>query len=126
MMGAALDSVRRRYGRRWHAVPRISATQALDWPSYGLARIQWEGSWLKPGVNPRAAYRYTHWVGVELLSEQVSLSGDRDVAVWDINALQDRRDGWLELDVWRDSLVPMILPKRGTGWHITHAIEVSK
>lgn len=28
----------------------------------GINRIQWEGKWLNPGVPPRVAYFYTHWV----------------------------------------------------------------
>lgn len=28
----------------------------------GISRIQWEGSWLNPGVPPRVAYHHTHWV----------------------------------------------------------------
>lgn len=28
----------------------------------GINRLQWEGSWLNPGVPPRVAYFHTHWV----------------------------------------------------------------
>lgn len=34
----------------------------INWDTPSLVRIQWEGPWSKPGMNPRWAYRFTHWV----------------------------------------------------------------
>lgn len=91
----------------------------LDWPDYGLARIQWEGPWTKPGVPMRARYRYTHWVG--------TCRRGAEVGVWDINMLGNGT-GWGSLEHWRTILVPWLLkelhPKADGKWHITHSIEV--
>jgi hypothetical protein len=85
------------------------------WPSYGLARIQWEGPWMAPGVPVAARYRHTHWIGC------------RGEEVFDINAMTV--GGWISLRVWRDDLVPWLLrqvaPKANGGWHITHSIEIA-
>lgn len=89
-------------------------------PNYGLARIQWEGPWTKPGVPARAAYRHTHWVGARRNSAGF-------VGIFDINALGNGT-GWASLDDWRTAVVPYILqecvPRADGGWHITHAVEV--
>lgn len=89
-------------------------------PKYGLARIQWEGPWTKPGVPARAAYRHTHWVGAALGS-----NGSR--GIFDINAIGNG-SGWASLDDWSTILVPFILsecvPRATGGWYITHAVEV--
>lgn len=92
----------------------------LQWPNFGLARIQWEGPWTKPGVPPQARYRHTHWVGVN--------AHDRlNIGIWDINALNNG-SGWSSLAVWEKSVVPFILescePKADGKWHITHSVEV--
>jgi len=93
----------------------------LGWPRYGLARIQWEGPWTKPGVPIAARYRHTHWVG----SMQGAIS-DR-YGIFDINCLNNG-SGWVSADDWRDVLVPWLLsecePKADGRWHITHAIEI--
>ena len=95
----------------------------LDWPRYGLARIQWEGPWTNPGVPIRARYRHTHWVGASIR--------DRDAAVgiFDINAMGNGT-GWCSLDNWRNVIVPWILkecvPRAAGGWYLTHAIEVHR
>lgn len=97
-----------------------------EWPAYGLARIQWEGPWTAPGVNPKWAYRQTHWVGA---TARTGMTGRTTAVVWDVNALGNGT-GWCALEDWDQTLVPHILkecvPRASGGWHITHAIEVSQ
>lgn len=92
-----------------------------NWPRYGLARIQWEGPWTKPGVPARAAYRHTHWVGAAQKAEGV-------VGIFDINAMANG-SGWSSMADWQGILVPYILdecvPRADGGWHITHAVEIA-
>ena len=89
-----------------------------DFPSYGLARIQWEGPWTAPGVPARVAYRHSHWVGAAGL-------GDRAM-IFDINAMQV--GGWIGAKVWSKRLVPWLLencePKATGGWFVTHAVSI--
>ncbi len=96
------------------------------WPSYGLARIQWDGPWTAPGANPKWAYRQTHWVGAAFRPGHL---GPPSVGVWDVNALGNGT-GWCSLKDWSETLVPHILkecvPRASGGWHITHAIEVAR
>lgn len=113
MMYAALD---RLIGSHWRLQLPLKG-----WPSYGLARIQWEGPWSQPGVPKRVAYRHTHWVGV--LSRSLA-----DIEVFDINAMIPPANGWISLKEWSQALVPWLLgqtePKATGDWHITHAIEI--
>jgi hypothetical protein len=113
MMFGALNALKVDW--RKHSLPR--------WPTYGLARIQWEGPWTAPGVPMRVRYRHTHWVG-SLWRGDV----DENVGVFDINALANG-SGWSSLKDWRSILVPWLLeelePKASGSWHITHAIEVA-
>jgi hypothetical protein len=92
----------------------------LDWPLYGLARVQWEGPWTKPGVPITARYRHTHWVGARRRSST-------DIGIFDINAMANGT-GWGALADWERVIVPWILkecvPRADGRWHITHAIEV--
>lgn len=89
------------------------------WPRYGLARIQWEGPWTKPGVPMRARYRYTHWVaGWD--------AGERGYGVFDVNCLNNGT-GWVARPEWVSVMVPAITSylKRADGkWHVTHGIEL--
>lgn len=102
-------------GVDWHRVPPA-------WPTYGLARIQWEGPWTAPGVPARVAYRHTHWVG------SCKKSPD-NVGVFDINCINNG-SGWVRLQDWSDQVVPWLLseeePKADGKWRITHAIEVRR
>jgi hypothetical protein len=118
LMLYALESVRARFRTRSLA----SNVKLLDWPVYGLARIQWEGPWTKPGVPIRARYRMTHWVGAK--------HANGSVGIFDINCLSmtTSGSGWTTLEAWRDIVVPYILkqcvPRADGKWHITHSIEV--
>ena len=89
----------------------------LDWPDYGLVRIQWDGPWL---WDPRPFHRlrHSHWVGS-------CREGDA-VHVFDINAIS--RGGWLSLDEWSARLVPWLLERaepQATGtWWINDAYDL--
>ena len=91
------------------------------WPHYGLARVQWEGPWTKPGVPIKARYRKTHWVGCAYDDD----TGER--GIFDVNCMSNG-DGWVRLHDWETILVPWLVPQvdpRADGrWHLTHAIEV--
>jgi hypothetical protein len=94
---------------------------ACQWPNYGLARIQWEGPWMQPGVPMAARYRYTHWVGCYM-------AGAGNVGVFEVNCLNNGT-GWVSLANWMQITVPFIVrachPRAYGSWHITHAIEVA-
>lgn len=110
-------SILRSVGARW-----ALTKPARQWPRYGLARIQWEGPWTKPGVPARAAYRYTHWVGADA-------SNPGNVGIWDINAMSNG-SGWCSVADWAGDLVPWLLkecvPRASGGWHLTHVVEVER
>jgi hypothetical protein len=111
MMFGALDSI----GLRWRRLP------AAEWPAYGLARIQWHGPWMRPGVSIGARYRRTHWIG--------ACSSPGTVAIFDINAMANG-SGWCSLKDWGEQLVPWLLkecmPQADGDWTLTHAIEVER
>ena len=76
---------------------------------------------MRAGVPPRAAYRHTHWVGVNARN-----SGN--IGIFDVNALGNGT-GWCALQDWIDDIVPWILkecePRADGGWYITHAVEIA-
>jgi hypothetical protein len=94
----------------------------IDWPVFGLARIQWNGPWNDFGVPARVAYRHTHWVA------SIRIEGEPEPAVFDINAIH--AGGWIRLASWRDILVPCLLercePKATGGWFLTHSVEIDR
>ena len=72
------------------------------------------------GVNPKARYRYTHWVGC--------IRAAATIGIFDINALANGT-GWCSLEDWESTVVPFILeeyPRANGKWHITHAVEVER
>lgn len=72
-----------------------------------VLRIQWEGSWLNPGVPVGAAYQRTHYIAY------------KDGTVMDPMfdpGICIRWQDWLQ--IVRDELVPQI--KKATGYHFTH------
>ena len=84
------------------------------WPTLGLVRIQWIGPWCDPGANPRAAYRYTHFVAVKHLEEPGHCT-----MIYD--ATPNR---WLPLWLW-SKWCTSLLPKRATGWAPVNSIEIA-
>ena len=104
-----IAALKRGYGlmERW---ANIGHSPADPWPMLGLVRIQWLGPWCDPGVNPRAAYRATHWVGA------------RDVlgAVEIYDATPNR---WIPLERW-SRWCETLWPKRATGWAPVTRIDV--
>lgn len=91
----------------------------LLFPQFGLARIQWEGPWTKPGVPMRVRYRHSHWVASSTHSDGTQ--------IFDINCMLV--GGVVGVSVWRDSVVPWLLercePKANGKHHITHSIEIA-
>lgn len=84
----------------------------------GLVRIQWVGPWCDPGVDPRAAYRYTHWIGMRCAGQPGPGHLGEGMLVYD--ATPNR---WIELAEWA-RWCPSLYPKRATGWRMSTAIEV--
>lgn len=111
LMWSVLDSI----GVDWSLTD-----PAGGWPVYGLARVQWEGPWTKPGVPLRARYRHTHWVGA-------CARHPENIGIFDINAIGNG-SGWCSLENWSRILVPFILdqcvPRASGGWHLTHVVEI--
>lgn len=97
------------------------------WPSFGLARVQWEGPWTAPGVPMRVRYRHTHWVGVSRGPEDWTVPGWEGPYIFDVNCMC--AGGWIPLCEWVDSAVPWLLgecePKANGKWHLTHVVEVA-
>jgi hypothetical protein len=112
----------KRSGAKWGAAGLGRYISRLNWPRYGLARIQWEGPWTQPGVPLKARYRQTHWVGAHTV-------GAGNIGVFDVNAMANGT-GWCSLEDWQSDIVPWILkecvPRANGKWHITHAIEVER
>jgi hypothetical protein len=98
---------------RWDSTPRDLEghwPEPHAMPTHGLAFIQWDGPWLKPGVPQRAAYLYTHWIAVD------------HGAVYDVNA-----NGWLPRLAWDTKLAPALAGdvERGTGlWYVRAGLEL--
>jgi hypothetical protein len=102
----------------WHL---DNSGASLAWPKHGLARIQWEGPWTKPGVPIAARYRHTHWVA------SMAIEGEEQ-NIFDVNCMSV--GGWVPLSEWAGSVVPWLLgqcePKADGRWHITHCIEIER
>ena len=69
------------------------------WPRWGIARIQWEGPWLKPGVPMNVRSLYTHWVG------SCSLLQATHVGIFDINCMET--GGWVSVSDWTGKVVEL-------------------
>jgi hypothetical protein len=71
-------------------------------PVAGLVRIQWGGPWTAEGANARWAYGHTHWIAT------TRTAPDR-CYVFDVNG------GLRTYGDWHNTIVPLLLPKRGNG-----------
>jgi hypothetical protein len=119
LMWSALDNV----GAKWTkiTIPPNTWAMKIGWPVYGLVRIQWEGPWSQPGMNPRWRYRFTHWVGA-------ARNDNGGTGIFDINCINNG-SGWVSLREWGDIAVPYILqgvPRADGKWHLTHTVEVAR
>lgn len=116
LMWAILKRLDRPYSVQWNT------PGGEVWPSWGIARVQWEGPWTAPGVPIAASYRHTHWVGVKG-------SNRSDIGIWDVNCLTNGT-GWVSLEEWTSTLVPWLLkechPRADGRWHLTHSVEVAE
>lgn len=92
MMGDALRSLGKRYDLKKGLKTQV--------PCEGICRVQWEGSWLNPGVPPAVAYHHTHWVahheGHVLCTASVA-------------------ELWVPFETWK-----AWLRQAGKPWHFTH------
>ncbi len=95
----------------------------LEYPEFGLIRIQWGGTWTKPGVPMKARYRYTHWVACRWGD-----CAEHTCEMFDVNAVC--AGGWLKWDEWAGSLIPWLIrecvPRCDGTWWPTHMIQVFK
>lgn len=110
-----------RLGLKWRLAKRpLGKGFNLDFPMFGLARVQWCGPWTERGVPPRAAYRYTHWIGAQWCEQR------NGFGIFDINAMNS--GGWVSFSDWATVIVPHILkhcvPRNNGLWHLTHIVEV--
>lgn len=79
---------------------------------YGVTRIQYGGPWTNPGVNPRWAYRYTHWIA--------SIVVDGQGYFFDCNY------GWMEIGEFLTNMKSDAAEvQRGNAtWWPTHIYEI--
>lgn len=79
----------------------------------GVAHVMWDDPWTTAG--PRVAYRYSHWITYRKVGEAL--------AFYDVNS--GEAGGWSTLVEWERDVRPMLLPRRGTGWHINAYLELA-
>lgn len=114
MMSEALN----KSGHYWKEMTRARKTPRelcpAVLPDAGLVRVQWTGPWTQPGVNPKWAYRLTHWFA------SFRMSAD-EWCVFDINS------GPVLWDEWRDTIPALItaeIPRADGDWYLTHLWQV--
>lgn len=86
-------------------------------PTFGLAFIQFTGTWTKPGAPIAAAYRHTHWVGVAHPKPFWTF-------LYDVNIEGGQ---WVEKMWWEENVLPLIADahKGADGkYFIRTAIEI--
>ena len=109
MMKVALETVNRQFSNVRPPVRGRMFDEHHFRGRMSLIRIQWTGPWTAPGVNPRWAYRQTHWI---------TTWTERDVAL-----LFDCNGGIRGIVSWEGEIVPMLTEQidRADGcWFPTH------
>lgn len=111
---------------RESAPNRFAQSNGLAFPIVGVARIQWDGPWTKPGANARWAYRHTHYVA-SWLQEGVTILDKIDAALSPV--IFDVNGGLMDFERWTDEVVPLItksIPRADGDWFVTHTWELSR
>lgn len=78
----------------------------------GLAHVMFDGPWTAAG--PRVQYRYSHWIAYRRILGSV--------AAYDVNA--GEAGAWLAMFEWERDVLRLLLPKRGTGYHVNAWLEL--
>jgi hypothetical protein len=107
MMRQALEAL----GVAWRSAGLLEPAAMCCASAMSLVRIQWTGPWTAPGMNPRWAYGYTHWVAAWCPA------GTSLELVFDCNG------GVCERGSWEREIVPLItreVKRADGGWRPTH------
>jgi len=96
--------------------------RGIQWPTYGLAFVQWHGPWLQPGVPVGAAYRHTHWIAVAETFEYGRM-------IYDVNTwgASDKRGAWVPMCHWDEEVTPLIaesIPRATGEWSLRWTCEL--
>lgn len=84
-------------------------------PRLRLVRIQWLGPWTAPGVNPKWAYHYTHWI--------CAWNTILKPLIFDINGGVNTVFGWEQETV---PLITKSISRADGGWKPTHVWRVER
>lgn len=117
MMKMALANL----GQNYRIVPPESFTPGskvdvapMFAPEPSLVRVQWCGPWTQPGMNPKWAYGYTHWIATW---QQIGVS-----LVFDCNGGACRVESWIR------NIVPLLtrFPRATGEWFPTHIWRLNR
>jgi len=97
----------------------LEAVLALFGEAIGLIRIQWTGPWTAKGMNPRWAYRQSHWIA----GWNRPRGNHFEALVFDCNG------GIRTLESWEKEIVPILtegIPRADGGWYPTHVWRITQ
>ncbi len=104
-----------------------AALEALGWHSRkakgaeraGCAHIMFDGPWSNV---VRAAYAHSHWIAYRWVGSLPALRH------FDANANyygSEEPGAWLDPFAWEREVLPLLMPKKGTGHHVNAWIEAA-